>query len=58
VTFTHVAQSIINLLQAFEKSERLISKVFGATTDNGSNVMNAIVDHHNLIHIPCIGHTI
>ena len=40
------------------KEWKINGKVFAATTDNGSNVMNAIVDHLDLIHMPCIGHTL
>ena len=35
----------------------MIKKVFAATTDNGANIVNSIVDHLKLIHMPCIGHT-
>lgn len=28
------------------------------TTDNGSNIINTVVDHLKLIHMPCINHTL
>jgi len=37
---------------------KIDDEVFAATTDNGSNVVNAIVDHFDLIHMPCIGHNL
>ena len=51
----HTAQTIATLLQGFEKEWKIDGKVFGATTDNVSNVVNAIVDHLNLTHMPCMG---
>ena len=51
------AQSIAEILQTFIAEWNNNFKVFGATTDNGSNVVNAVVDLQ-LIHMPCIGHTL
>ena len=31
--------------------------VLFATTDNGGNMKNACVDHLEILHSPCIGHT-
>ena len=53
----HSAQSIAEILRTFIAEWNINFKVFGATTDNGSNVVNAIVDLQ-LIHMPCIGHTL
>ena len=54
----HRAHSIAEQLQTFISEWKIDTKVFGATTDNGSNIVNAIVDHLKLIHMPCIGHTL
>ena len=45
------------LEQAIEEWE-LASKVYGFTTDNEMNMVNAVVNHLRVIHLPCIGHTI
>ena len=33
-------------------------RVLFATTDNGGNIKNACVDHLEILHILCIGHTL
>ena len=53
----HSAQSIAEILRTFIAEWNINFKVFWATTDNGSNVVNAVVDLQ-LIHMPCIGHTL
>ena len=53
----HSVQSIVEILRTFIAEWNINFKVFGATTDDGSNVINAVVDLQ-LIHMPCIGHTL
>jgi len=33
-------------------------KIYDCTTDNAGNITNAVVNHLNLVHISCIGHTV
>ena len=39
----HSALSIAEQLQSFIREWKIDTKVFGATTDNGSNIVNVIV---------------
>ena len=55
---THTAKNLAEELQAVLKEWGLESKAFGCTTDNASNITNAIEDHMSLVHLPCIGHTL
>ena len=54
----HNAESLANVLQEIFKQWKITGKVYGATTDNGGNIVNACANHLNLIHLPCIGHTL
>lgn len=53
-------------LQTCEVDERLTAekewglqcKAYGCTTDNASNITNAVVNHFQLVYLPCIGHTL
>ena len=54
----HSALSIAEQLRSFIKEWKIDTKVFVAITDNGSNIVHAIVEHLNLVHMPCIGHTL
>ena len=54
----HTAENLAEvLLQAIEEWE-LASKVYGFSTDNEMNMVNAVINHLRVIHLPCIGHTI
>ena len=46
------------VLQEIFKEWKITGKVYGSTTDNGGNIVNACVDYLQLVHIPCIGHTL
>jgi hypothetical protein len=35
-----------------------VPKIAGITTDNGSNVVNAVVQELNVDHMPCFAHTL
>ena len=36
----------------------LQNTTFGCTTDNAANIRNAVVDHLDIVHLQCIGHTL
>ena len=54
----HTAENLIEVLQQAIEEWELDSKVYGFTTDNKMNIVNAVVNHLRVIHLPCIGHTI
>lgn len=57
VSSSHDAENLSKELHdAFE--EWGIAEVFTATTDNGRNIRNAIVNELNLSHLGCVGHTL
>ena len=57
---SHNAETLAKVLSAAIKEWELDDKVkvYGCTTDNASNITNAVVDHLHLIHLPCVGHTL
>ena len=54
----HNAESLAKVLQEIFDEWAVTGKVYGATTDNGGNIVNACVNHLKLTHMPCIGHTL
>ena len=54
----HTAENLAVELQAVLKEWGLECKAYGCTTDNASNITNAIENHMSLVHLPCIGHTL
>ena len=54
----HTAKNLAVELQAVLKEWGLECKAYGCTTDNASNITNAIQNHMSLVHLPCIGHTL
>ena len=52
----HTTKNLAKVLQQTIEEWELASKVYGFTTDNGRNMVNAVVDHLKVIHLPCIGH--
>ena len=43
-------------VKSSKKEWKIDTILFGAITDNGSNIVKAIVGHLNLVQIPCIGY--
>ena len=54
----HNAESLASVLQNIFEDWKITGKVYGATTDNGGNIVNACVNHLKLMHMLCIGHTL
>ena len=54
----HTAENLAVALQEVLKKWGLECKAFGCTTDNASNITNAIERHVSLVHLPCIDHTL
>lgn len=54
----HTAENLAAELQAVLKEWGLECKAYGCTTDNASNITNAIQGHMFLVHLPWIGHTL
>ena len=53
----HTAVAIQQVLSSMFEEWDISSKVFGATTDNGQNIVNAI-ELLSLEHFPCLAHTL
>ena len=53
----HTADAIQQVLSSMFEEWNISSKVFGATTDNGQNIVNAI-ELLRLEHFPCLAHTL
>jgi len=53
----HTAASLQQVLSSMLNDWGISSKVFGATTDNGQNMVNAI-ELLGLDHFPCLAHTL
>ena len=58
VTETHSAENLAEELRQGIDEWDLSDKLYAITTDNCKNIVNAVVDHLNVLHIPCIGHTL
>ena len=58
ISVDHSAVSLAKVLQEIFEEWKIDHKVYGATTDNDKNIVNACVDHLKLVHMPCIGHTL
>ena len=54
----HNAESLASVLQNVFEDWKITGKVYGATTDNGGNIVNACINHLKLMHMPCVGHTL
>ena len=55
----HTAENLgVELQAALKEWGGLEYKAYGCTTDNVSNTTNAVVDHLQLVQLPCIGHTL
>jgi len=53
----HTAESLQHVLQSMFQEWNIADKVFGGTTDNGQNIVNAI-GLLGLQHFPCLAHTL
>ena len=53
----HDAKSLAGVLKNVFEEWKIRNKVFG-TTDNSGNIVNACVDHLNLVHVPHFGETL
>ena len=58
VSDAHTAENLAKELEESLREWAIRDKVYGATTDNGMNIKNAIVNEMELQHFPCIGHTL
>ena len=54
----YTAENLAVKLQAVLREWGLECNAFGCTTDNASNITNAIERHMSLVHLPCIDHTL
>ena len=54
----HTAENLAEVLEQAIEEWELASKVYGFTTDNEMNMVNTVINHLRVIHLPCIGHTI
>ena len=54
----HDAESLATVIQEGFDRWQIGERVLFATTDNGGNIKNACVNHLEILHIPCIGHTL
>ena len=53
----HMAECLQNVLISMFQDWNIVDKVFGATTDNGQNIVNTI-ELLGLQHFPCLVHTL
>jgi len=53
----HTAESLQHVLLSMYQEWNIVDKVFGGTTDNGQNIVNAI-GLLGLQHFPCLAHTL
>ena len=60
VSESHTADVIASVLsESFQEWElREPEQVYAFCTDNGKNIVNAIINHLKVLHLPCIGHTL
>lgn len=58
VTDRHTGENIAHEIKSVVDEWSLHEKVVAATTDNGRNVVNAIVSHLQWQHVPCAAHTL
>ena len=54
----HDAESLATVIQEGFDRWQIGERVLFATTDNGGNIKNSCVDHLEILHIPCIRHTL
>ena len=54
----HTGENLGEELKMVNEEWRLQNTTFGCTTDNTANIRNAVVDHLDIVHLPCIGHTL
>ena len=57
ISVDHNVDFLAKVLQEIFEGWKIDHKVYGATTNNGKNMVNACVDHLKLVHMPYIGHT-
>ena len=53
----HTAEVLASVLEEMLKEWQVRPKIYAATTDNGRNIVNACVQHMEIFHLPCFGHT-
>uniref|UniRef100_A0A1X7VYX5 DUF659 domain-containing protein n=1 Tax=Amphimedon queenslandica TaxID=400682 RepID=A0A1X7VYX5_AMPQE len=54
----HTAENLVLVLNESLSEWNLDEKVYAFSTDNGQNMVNAVVHHLKVLHIPCISHTL
>jgi hypothetical protein len=58
VSQEHTAEVLASVLEEMLKEWQVRPKIYAATTDNGRNIVNACVQHMEVFHLPCFGHTL
>ena len=54
----HTAENMTEELRIVLREWGLENMAYRCTTENAANIMNAVVDHLELVHLPCVGHTL
>ena len=54
----HTAVNLSEVLQNAIDDWELFTKVYGFGTNNCKKIVNAVVDHLQVVHMPCVGHTL
>ena len=57
ISEAHTGKNLAEVLKQAIDDWKLTGKVYGFSTDNCKNIVNAAVEHLEVFHLPCIGHT-
>ncbi len=54
----HTAVNLAEVLKSAFTEWSLSEKVYGFCTDNAQNIVNAVINNLQVLHLPCFGHTL